>query len=183
MKAILKTEDLKRLIKATAKFISKDENRHALHWIKLTFHKDTLTAQAVAIDGYRVSVESVSCLSVIDSFTVYIKPYLPVKAKDKVAEVCLSDGKCLINIGGNMTGYVQPDIKYLDDNKIISDIEALPVLREVLLSKEFLTDALNSLLPDSPSSRQTVMLQLREDHQPVSIRSGESVRYVLPCRK
>ena len=82
-----------------------------------------------------------------------------------------------------MTGYVQPDIKYLDDNKIISDIEALPVLREVLLSKEFLTDALNSLLPDSPSSRQTVMLQLREDHQPVSIRSGESVRYVLPCRK
>ena len=61
MKAILKTEDLKRLIKATSKFISKDDNRQILQWIQLKFDKEKLTVTAAALNGYMVSVETVQC--------------------------------------------------------------------------------------------------------------------------
>ena len=51
-----------------------------LQYIKLAFVKDgfNLSAKAVAVDGYRIAIENAKCYSLDESFTVFIKPYLPV---------------------------------------------------------------------------------------------------------
>lgn len=177
--AIIKTADLKRLIKATAKFISKDENRHMLHWIKLEFNKEG--AKAVACDGYKVSVENSKCISVDEDFTVFVKPYLPVGAKAEYSQIELVDGRCLIDIGGRIASYVQPEGEYLNTDKVIADIEAAPVTSEVSLNRDFLIDALKSL-DQEKNTRIPVIIQLRDNFQPVSVKMCKSTRYILPVR-
>ena len=183
MKALLETCDLKRLVKATAKFISQDENRRMLRWIRLDFNKDTSTVKAVASDGWKMSIENANCVSIDESFTVYIKPYLPVKVKDKYSTIELSDGKCFIDIGGSIAGYVQPKDEFMDYVKVIADIETVPVVREVYFSKALLVDALNSLRQENYLPRLPVIMQLRDDYGAVSVKMGKSTGYVLPMKR
>lgn len=181
MKAILKTEDLKRLIKATAKFISKDDNRQMLQWIQLKFDKEKLTVTAIALDGCKLSVETVKCFDLDEDFTVCIRPYLPVGAKDMYSKIELSDKLCLIDIGGRFTGYKQPEGNFFDAEKFLTETEQLPVINEVALTRDFLVDALKSLQQDE-LKRLPVIIQLRDDLKPVSIKMGKSTRYILPVR-
>jgi DNA polymerase III sliding clamp (beta) subunit (PCNA family) len=182
MKAILKTEDLKRLIKATAKFISKDDNRQMLQWIQLNFNKDNMTATAAALDGYKLSIETALCFDIDESFTAYIRPYLPVGAKDIYSKIELADERCLIDIGGRFTGYKQPKGDFFNIEKFLAETEQKPVTSEVFLSRDFLVDALKSLYQEK-YSRIPVVIQLRDNLQPVSVKLGKSTRFILPVRR
>jgi DNA polymerase III sliding clamp (beta) subunit (PCNA family) len=182
MKAILKTEDLKRLIKATAKFISKDDNRQILQWIQLKFDKEKLTVTAAALDGYKLSVETVLAFDIDESFTAYIRPYLPVGAKDIYSKIELADDRCLIDIGGRFTGYKQPKDDFYNVEKFLQETEQLLVVKEVALTRDFLVDALKSLQQDE-FKRLPVIIQLRDNLKPVSVKMGKSTRYILPVRR
>jgi DNA polymerase III sliding clamp (beta) subunit (PCNA family) len=182
MKAILKTEDLKRLIKATAKFISKDENRRMLQWIQLKFDKEKMTVTAAALDGYKLSVEAVLAFDIDESFTAYIKPYLPVGARDVYSKIELTDERCLIDIGGRFTGYKQPKDDFYNVEKFLTEMEQIPIISEVCLTRDFLIDALKSLQLDE-WGRMPVIIQLRDNLRPVSVKLGKSTRYILPVRR
>lgn len=183
MKAIIETSELKRLIKATAKFISKDDNRQMLQYIKLAFMKDgfNFSARAVGVDGYRLSVENAKCLDIDESFAVFIKPYLPVGARCEHAIVELVDGRRLIDIGGRMVGYKQPDGTFLNETEVIANIEERPVIHEVFVSKNFLYDALNSIQADE-LLREPVSIQLRDRIGAITLKTKNGARYVLPVR-
>jgi len=182
MKAILKTEDLKRLIKATAKFISKNDNRQMLQWIQLKFDKEKLTVTAAALDGYKLSIETVLAFDLDESFTAYIRPYLPVGAKAMYSKIELTDKICLIDIGGRFTGYKQPEGDFYNTEKFLVETEQLPITSEVALTRDFLIDALKSLQQDE-FKRLPVIIQIRDNLRPVSVKMGKSTRYILPVRK
>jgi DNA polymerase III sliding clamp (beta) subunit (PCNA family) len=182
MKAILKTEDLKRLIKATAKFISKNDNRQILQWIQLNFNKENMTATAAALDGYKLSTETVPCFDLDESFTAYIRPYLPVGAKDIYSKIELTDDRCLIDIGGRFTGYKQPKGDFFNIEKFLAETEQIPITSEVALTRDFLVDALKSLQKDE-YCHLPVIIQLRDNLKPVSVKLGKSTRYILPVRR
>ena len=182
MKAILKTEDLKRLIKATAKFISKDDNRQILQWIQLKFDKEKLMVTAAALDGYKLSIETVLAFDIDESFTAYIRPYLPVGAKDIYSKIELADDRCLIDIGGRFTGYKQPKGDFFNIEKFLAETEQIPITSEVSLTRDFLIDALKSLQKDE-YCRLPVIIQLRDNLKPVSVKLGKSTRYILPVRR
>jgi hypothetical protein len=182
MEAILKTEDLKRIIKATSKFISKDDNKHMLQWIRLEFDKQKMTVTAIALDGYRLSVETVKCFELDDDFIAYVKPYLPVGAKNKFSRIKLSDKICLIDIGGRFTGYKQPDGDFFDSDNFLKETDQLPIIGEIALSRDFLVDALKSLQQDD-FNKLPVIIQMRGGAMPVSVKMGKSTRYILPIRK
>jgi DNA polymerase III sliding clamp (beta) subunit (PCNA family) len=182
MKAVILTDELKRLIKATAKFISKDDNRHMQQYIKLEFTHEGMQAKAVSCDGYRLSIENAKCFDVDESFTVFIKPYLPVGANFEYATIELVDKRCLIDIGGRIVGYKQPDGNYMDINKAIEEIERFPVTHTVSVSQFFLLDALNSIHKDS-LHKNPAEIQLRGKIGAISIGSKDGIRYVLPVRR
>jgi DNA polymerase III sliding clamp (beta) subunit (PCNA family) len=182
MKAIIETSELKRLIKATAKFISKDENRQLLQYIKLTFSKSDNLVKAVAIDDYRMSIESAKCHLVEENFTALIKPYLPVGVSDEYATIELTDGKCLIDIGGGIVGFKQIEGESLDATESVKSLEAFPVKYEVCVNPKFLLDALNSVKTGG-LLRESITIQLREGYGAVTIKTKTGARYVCPIRK
>jgi hypothetical protein len=179
VKAIIETDYIKRLIKATSKFISKDENRPILQYVKLDFKQDDLSVKAVGCDGYRIAIENAKCHSVDEDFTIFVKPYLPVGARGDYAEIELIGKKCFISVGGRSVGYEQPDCVYLDDAEIIKNIESVPVAREVFASKKFLHDALDSIQPDEYMG-EPISIQIREGHGAITIKTKSGARHVLP---
>ena len=183
MKAILKTSDLKRLIKATAKFISKDGNKRMLQWIQFTFDKEKGTVKAVALDGYKLSIESAKCFDIDENFTAYIKPYLPVGARAEVSTISLVDKNCLIDIDGRIAGFKQPEGDFFNYEKFIAETDQLPIVKEVFFSKSLIKDALESVEESIDFGWDLkICMQLRSGFEPVSIKTNSGVRYVLPCR-
>lgn len=77
MKAQMELSALKVIVNATKEFVSASNNRPVYQYICLKFSSADNEVTAVAIDGYRMSVEHTLCLSVDEDFTVFIKPYLP----------------------------------------------------------------------------------------------------------
>ncbi len=182
MKAILTTNDLKRLVKATAKFVSTDDNRRMLQWIQLKFNKESMSVTAAALDGHKLSVETIKCVSLDEDFTAYIKPHLPVGVKADYSEIEMSGENCLITIGGSIVGYKQPKGEFYNYDKLLSEISEMPIVEEVCLTKDFLVDALKSLQQDE-LKKLPVTIQLHGDVRPATVKMGKSTRYILPVRK
>jgi DNA polymerase III sliding clamp (beta) subunit (PCNA family) len=182
MKAILKTEDLKRLIKGTVKFVSKEERKYILQYVQLKFSKDEMTVTAIALNGYMLSVETVKCYNLDESFTAYIRPHLPVGAKCEYSTIEMSGENCLIDIDGRIVGYKQPDGEFFNSDKFLYETEHLPVIAEIALTKDFLIDAIKSLQQDE-LKKSPVVIQIRNGLQPVSVQMGKSTRHILPVRR
>jgi DNA polymerase III sliding clamp (beta) subunit (PCNA family) len=180
--AVMETCLLKKLIQSTGKFISKDENRPQLHYIRLEFNKESNTVKAVALDGYKVSIQTEKCISVNEDFVAYIKPYLPPYASNQYAEIELKNEHCFITISDRLIGYKQ-DISNVIYNSIMQKLNELTeVTHELYVNADYLADALKSISKDK-SGRRIVKMQLRGGIGPVSLETENGIRYVLPCRK
>jgi hypothetical protein len=182
MKAQIITKELKRLIKATSKFISKNEHRPMLQYIRLDFNKENCSVKAVSLDGYRMAIETAECAYVECDFSAYIKPYLPVGANSDYSIIEVEGGRCLIDIDGRIVGCQQPVGTFMDDAATVKTIESIPVTHEVAVSKAFILDALNSLQPDE-FARDPITIQIRDTYGAITLRTKNGVRYVLPIRK
>lgn len=182
MKVILRTDDLKRLVKATAKFISKDENRLLLQYIRLEFNSTDKTVKAVALDGYRIAIENASCEDIDESFTAYIKPYLPVGANAPYSRIEMSGENCLINIDGRIVGYQQPKGNPFDYEKFLKELEEQSVSFKVAVNPQYLMDTLSSAKASCGYKKEVLVIEYRGGVQPLLLRTENGKRIVLPCR-
>jgi hypothetical protein len=184
MKVIMFTKDLKRLIKSTAKFISKDENRPLLQYIRLDFEKEGSSVKAIGIDGFKMSVEKANFIGTIDeNFTVYIKQHLPPGAKSEYAIIELSGDNCLIEIDGRIVGCKQPKGAPLNYTDIIANWESVQPKHKVKANADYLLDALRSIVQENKLEKKPVTLELREGiAAPVIIRTENGFKAVLPVR-
>ena len=183
MNATIKTTELKRFIKATEKFISKEDYRPMLQYIKLEFNKDNMIVRAIATDKYKLAIENAECCSLDESFTAYIKPYLPAGVTSELANISLTDDKCLIDIDGSIVGYRQPKGNFGIIDKSIADLEQESTVLNISVNKKFLEDALKSTQTEK-SIKPVITLELKQGElSPIIIRSNNGVKYVLPCRR
>jgi DNA polymerase III sliding clamp (beta) subunit (PCNA family) len=181
MQAMILTSDLKRLIKSTAKFISKDENRPMLQYIQLDFDKSKSSVRAAAVDGYKMSVENASCCT-DESFTAYIKPYLPVRASGQYTIIELNGEYCYIDIGGQRVGYRQPQGSFLNTDEVIKGFESTPVTFKIAMNEEYLLAALKSIQKESKLTQKPVVFEFHENYGPAIIKSKDGMKAILPCR-
>jgi hypothetical protein len=107
---------------------------------------------------------------------------LPVGTRDIYSKIELADERCLIDIGGRFTGYKQPKDDFYNVEKFLQETEQIPITSEVCLTRDFLIDALKSLQLDE-WGRMRVVIQIRDNLRPVSVKLGKSTRYILPVRK
>lgn len=182
MKAMLETVHLKRLIKSTAKCISKEDRKLMLQYIRLEFDKESMLVTASALDGYKLSIETAPCRDIDESFTAYIRPHLPVGAQGKASNIELTGDNCLIEIDGRITGYKQPKGEFIDTHKIIKDYTTADTIQTICFTKEYLVDTLNSI-QFGKNERPIIEIEIRGEIMPVIIKSKNGTRLISPCRK
>ena len=192
MVAMLSTREFNRLVDATKKFIStNDTNRVNYTYIRMEFSKGNGEDEddkvlAVAVDGYRLLVESGWAMSVDESFTVYIKPNFRFPSvrwpKDDYCEITLSGDECIIRGGGFVYGYKQPKEpeNFLDWKKAVPDREC--VFRYGINPK-YLIAAVQAAAVRRVYN-EPIVLEFYGENLPMTLRlsGSSSFKMVLPVR-
>lgn len=112
-----------QIIKATQGFCSKNTRNLCYHFIRLEFHADTNEVVAVAVDGFRLSVEH-AIAEVEEDFFIYVKSNIKLPANSTVLLELIND-EAIIRCDGFIFGYKQPEGDFLNWQKAIpaSDVQ------------------------------------------------------------
>ena len=106
------TNDLNRLIAATKSFVSDSDHRPCNQYIKLEFHAADNQVVAMAVDGYRMSVEHSVISDCDEDFVAFIKSNTKLRNKQYATISLTEDGKeAVIRCGGFSFGYIQPQVR------------------------------------------------------------------------
>lgn len=168
-----------RIIKATQAFCSKNNRNLCYHFIRLEFHADTNEVVAVAVDGFRLSVEH-ALAEVEEDFFIYVKSNIKLPANSNVLFELIND-EAIIRCNGFIFGYKQPEGEFMDWQKVIP---ASDVQFKIAFNGDYLLSALQAAKSSVGSSFKTpVVLEFRTPLEPIILRTNEKdVKMVLPVR-
>lgn len=103
------TNDLNRLIAATKSFVSDSDHRPCNQYIKFEFHAADNQVVAMAVDGYRMSVEHSVISDCDEDFVAFVKSNTKLPSKQYATISLTDDGKeAVIRCCGFSFGYTQP---------------------------------------------------------------------------
>ena len=142
--------------------------------------------RAIALDGYKLSVEYAKIQDADESFLCYIKPVIPkITRSTEHAVIELSGDRVLIQADESIMGYVQPSFDYYDVDKLIKEETEKKIIRTIGVNAKYLKDALVSA-KDSMRSRDIIKIDVRNPNEPLMIRSmgydglPENIKIILP---
>lgn len=178
-KATMTTDVFNRLIDATKGFVQKYGSKVVHQFIRLEFHSSDDEVIAVAVDGYKLSVEHAVCKSEED-FTIYVKSNVKLPRKAEV-EIELEEDEALFRCNGFVFGYKQPTGDFLDWQKVLPDGE--PTFR-IGFNGEYLMKALEAArISVGGVYKSPVVLEFRSPTLPVVIKTNKNdIKLVLPVR-
>ena len=173
------TAAFNRIIAATKDFCSKNHNIKTTHFIRLDFRAATSTVVAIALDGYRLSVEHAVAESNED-FTVYVRSNIKLPNKGYVY-IELIDKEVFLRCNGFVFGYQQPDGEPFDYEKVLPKNE--PQF-EIGFNGDYLLSALQAAKASVGSTfKNPVVLEFRSPLEPIVLRTNtDDVKMVLPIR-
>ncbi len=184
MKAIMEANELKRIVDNTKRFVGVNDKR--MEYIRLEIDADKKTIRAVALDGYKLSVEYAKIQDTDESFLCYIKPVIPkITRSTEHAVIELSGDRVLIQAEESIMGYVQPSFDYYDVDKLIKEEMEKEIIRTIGVNAKYLKDALVSA-KDSMRSRDIIKIDVRNPNEPLMMRSmgydglPENIKIILP---
>lgn len=178
-KAIMTTDVFNRLIDATKGFVQKVGSKPMHKFIRLEFHSDIDEVVAIAVDGFKMSVEHAVCHSEED-FAVYVKSNIKLPRKTEV-EIVLDENEAVFRCGDFMFGYQQPTGEFLNWESVLPKVE--PSFR-IGFNGEYLMKALEAARISAGGTYKTpVVLEFRTPLDPIIIRTnGKDIKMVLPVR-
>lgn len=178
MKAKIYTNDFNRIIAATKDFVSKNSNKKTHTYIRLEFRHEEQRVTAIAVDGYRMSVENSVC-ECDEDFNAYIRSNVKLPSGlNAIFEI--QDGEVIIRCGDFIFGYQQPEGEFLDWKKVLPDAPTF----KVGFNGNYLLTALNAAKVSAGNSfKHPIVLEFRGPLEPVIIRTNkDDVKMVLPIR-
>lgn len=176
------TNDFNRLIAATKAFVSDSSSRKEYQYIKLEFHAAESKVTAVAVDGYRMSVEHSIISDCDENFVAFIKSNMKLPQRNYATISLTDDGQeALIRCCGFSFGYTQPQDSGFDWEKVIP---ATDVKYRIAFNGNYLLSALQAAKVSADDSfRQPVILEFRSNIEPILLRTNkEDIKMVLPVR-
>ncbi len=177
MKAIIDSDEFKRIINGTKKFTTTcgDEKMQYIH---LRFKDGEV--RAAALDGHRVSVEYASYIG--DNFECYVKTIIPALKGVMDVTVELIGDRALVIAADDIIGCKQPDGAYYPVDKIINQELEKENIGVIGVNPTYLIDALKSISGITKKDN-TARLEIRSKQEPIIIRSGEkNIKMILPVR-
>jgi len=176
------TNDLNRLIAATKSFVSDNNYRPCNQYIKLEFRAADNQVVAMAVDGYRMSVEHSVISDCDEDFVAFIKSNTKLPNK-QYATISLTEGgkEAVIRCCGFSFGYTQPQDSGFEWEKAIPTTE---VKYRIGFNGNYLLAALQAAKVSAGESfRQPVILEFRGNTEPILLRTNkEDIKMVLPVR-
>lgn len=179
-KAIMTTDAFNRIIDATKGFAQRPGGSKIIHqYIRLEFHSESDEVIAVAVDGYKLSVEHAVCKSEED-FAVYVKSNIKLPRKTQV-EIELEGNEAVFRCDGFMFGYRQPEGEFLNWAGVLPEKE--PTFK-IAFNGDYLLKALEAARISVGGTYKTpVVLEFRSNVDPVIIRTNKhDIKMVLPIR-
>lgn len=178
-KATMHTAAFNRLIEATKAFCGKSRLKPIHNYIRLEFRSKTDEVVAVAVDGFRLSVEHAVAHSEEDFF-VYVRGNIKLPPKTTV-DIELVGNEALFRCDGFVFGYQQPEGEFLKWEDVIPKGE--PTFR-IGFNGEYLLSALQAAKTSVGGTyKSPVILEFRSPLEPVLLRTNENdVKMVLPVR-
>ena len=174
------TNDFNRIISTTKAFVAKNSTKKTYQYIKLEFNAENQRVTAIAVDGYRMSVEHSIISDCENDFIVYIKPTVALP-KSQYATFMLDGNEAVVRCGGFMFGYEQPDASDFDWQKAIPQGE--PSFKIGLNGNYLLTAFQAAKASCGNSFRSPVVLEFRSPLKPLILKTnGEDIKMVLPVR-
>lgn len=184
MKAVIEANELKRIVDNTKRFVGVNDKR--MEYIRLEIDAEKKMIRAIALDGYKLSVEYAKIQDADESFLCYIKPVIPkITRSNEHAVIELSGDRVLIQADESIMGYVQPSFGYYDVDKLIKEETEKKIIRTIGVNAKYLKDALVSA-KDSMRSRDIIKIDVRNPNEPLMIRSmgydglPENIKIILP---
>lgn len=184
MKAVIEANELKRIVDNTKRFVGVNDKR--MEYIRLEIDAEKKMIRAIALDGYKLSVEYAKIQDADESFLCYIKPVIPkITRSTEHAVIELSGDRVLIQADESIMGYVQPSFGYYDVDKLIKEETEKKIIRTIGVNAKYLKDALVSA-KDSMRSRDIIKIDVRNPNEPLMIRImgydglPENIKIILP---
>lgn len=171
---------LNKILEATKAFQSKNNRRPLYNYIRLEFHSEDDEVIAIAVDGFRMSVEHAVAKSEED-FTVYVHGNVKLP-KLSTVDIELVDNEVILRCDGYVFGYRQPsDAEYLDWKNVVPEGE--PTFR-IGFNGDYLLSALQAAKASVGGTYKTpVVLEFRSSLDPVVLRTNKhDIKLVLPVR-
>lgn len=176
------TNDLNRLIAATKSFVSDNDHIPCNQYIKLEFHAAENQVVAMAVDGYRMSIEHSVISDCDEDFVAFIKSNTKLPKK-QYATISLDEnyGEAVIRCCGFSFGYKQPKDNRFEWEKAIPTTE---VKYRIGFNGNYLLSALQAAKESAGDSfREPVILEFRSNIEPILLRTNkEDIKMVLPIR-
>lgn len=179
-KASMNAGALNRILDATKAFQSKNNHRPAYNYIRLEFHSADDEVIAIAVDGFRLSVEHAVAKSEED-FEVYVHGNVKLPKNSQV-DIELSDNEAILRCDGYVFGYRQPVVEeYLDWRNVVPGND--PTFR-IAFNGDYLLSALQAAKSSVGGTyKNPVVLEFRSPTEPVVLRTNkEDIKLVLPVR-
>ena len=178
-KARMTTDVFNKLIEATKGFVQKNGSKPIHNYIRLEFHSADDEVIAIAVDGFKLSVEHAVCKSEED-FAVYVKSNIKLPRKTEV-QIELDEDEAVFRCDGFMFGYHQPIGEFLNWEGVLPKTE--PSFR-IGFNGEYLMKALEAARISVGGTYKTpVVLEFRTPLDPVIIRTNKhDIKMVLPIR-
>ena len=178
-KARMTTDTFNRLIDATKGFVQKTGSKPIHQYIRLEFHSSDDEVIAIAVDGFKMSVEHAVCKSEED-FAVFVKSNIKLPRKTEV-EIELDEDEAVFRCDGFMFGYHQPHGEFLNWEGVLPKTE--PSFR-IGFNGEYLLKALEAARISAGGTYKTpVVLEFRTPLDPVIFRTNKhDIKMVLPVR-
>lgn len=174
------TNDFNRIIAATKSFISRNSHRIAHQYIKLEFDAEHQQVTAIAVDGYRMSVEHAVVSDCEESFEVYVKSNIRLPAK-QYAKFTLESDEVMVRCGDFIFGYHQPKPEEFDWEKAIPTSD---ITYRIGFNGNYLLSALQAAkVSCGDSFKAPVVLEFRSPMEPILLRTNkDDIKMVLPIR-
>lgn len=173
------TNDFNRIVAATKQFASEHNVRVCYKYIRLEFDPESKTVAAVAVDGFRMSVEHSMISDCDESFVAYIKP--SVKLPNKMfAVISVDEEETKISCGDFSIGFKLPHGDFIDWKKVMPKTD---VVYKIGFNGNYLLSALQAAKVSCGSLKDPVVLEFRSPSDPILLRTGvDDVKMVLPVR-
>lgn len=121
MKAKIYTNDFNRIVAATKNFASKSGTRILYKFIRMEFCAADSIVTAVAVDGYRMSIEHSVC-ECDEDFVAYINASTRLPS-NMYATIEVADAEAIIRCGDFIFGCPQKGGEFLDWKSVLPDGE------------------------------------------------------------
>lgn len=178
MQARIDTNSFNRVIAATKNFVDTSGMRPARTLIRLEFSAEDHCMTAIALDGFRMAVETSVC-ECDEDFTAYVHGGIRLP-RGQEAEIAVEGGEALIRCGGLIYGCKQPSGEFLDWRKALLG----PPAFKIAFNGNYLLSALQAAKASCGNTlRKPVVLEFRGPTEPVILRTNQNdIKMVLPVR-